>query len=469
MAQGRVQTDQRGRHALALYVIVAWRIHPITMAGRAAPEVSCEVVFAPPGVAPPVYDAASLPLAADPPPLREMVRSLAQRAVFSPDFLEQAEQLVRQRPIPYHLRQRATLVLRLHHQPLLSHTQAGAQVQLHPNSVRLWRRRWANGHFSLEDEAGRGVSPGFPRRDAVIVKAIACEAVAQTQLPLRRLSLADLATQASTALGQPISCTTVGRILDAEAIQPWRYEYWRFPRDPQFAEQAGRVLDLDAGLWHGQPLGPHDSMIRAAEKTSRQARRRCHPSWRPAPGRKSRVEHEYDGGGARQYLAAWDGQRGYIMGRCEPSPGIEPFGRLVSQVMEQEPYRSAERVFWVVDNGSSHRGHTAVCRLCNADANAMLVHTPVHASWLNQVEISFSIVQRTVLTPNDFASVEAVEQRLRRYEALSNQQPRPFAWQFPRATLAECLKRLAAHAVMIEQGQAVPELPDMDQDEPLAA
>ena len=81
--------------------------------------------------------------------------------VFPPDFLEQAEQLVRQRTIPYQLRQRATLVLLLHQQPLLSNSQAGAQMHLHPNSVRLWRRRWAKGHLSLEDETGRGCQPRF--------------------------------------------------------------------------------------------------------------------------------------------------------------------------------------------------------------------------------------------------------------------------------------------------------------------
>jgi hypothetical protein len=188
-----------------------------------------------------------------------------------------------------------------------------------------------------------GVNPGVPPRDAAVVKAIACEAVSQTHLPLSRLSLADLAMQASTALGHSISRTTVGRILDAEAITPWRYEYWIFPRDPPFEEQAGRVLDLYAGLWQGQPLGPHDHIISADEKTSIQARIRCHPSLSPAPGRKRRVEHEYGHGGARQYLAAWDVQRGYIMGRCEPSTGIESFSRLGTQVMEQEPYRSAER------------------------------------------------------------------------------------------------------------------------------
>ena len=119
-----------------------------------------------------------------------------------------------------------------------------------------------------------------------------------------------------------------------------------------------------------------------------------------------RVESEYKRGGALQYLAAWDVRRGRVMGRCEAQTGIESFGRLVEQLMRTEPYRSANRVFWVVDNGSSHRGQTAVQRLRKAYRKAVLVHTPVHASWLNQVEIYFSIIQRKVLTPNDFASLK---------------------------------------------------------------
>jgi transposase len=228
-------------------------------------------------------------------------------------------------------------------------------------------------------------------------------------------------------------------------------------------------LDLYAGSWQGQPLSAKDHIISADEKTSIQARIRCHPSLPPAPGRTMRIEHEYERGGAVQYLAAWDVRRGVVMGRCEPSTGIAPFGRLVAQVMEREPYRAAERVFWIVDNGSSHRGTTAARRLAKAYANLILVHTPVHASWLNQVEISFSIVQRKVLTPNDFASLEEVEQRLRLYEVLSNQQPRPFAWKFTRAKLAEFLKRLEAHGVRMDPCQAALEVPNTNQGKPLAA
>jgi DDE superfamily endonuclease len=266
--------------------------------------------------------------------------------------------------------------------------------------------------------------------------------VAQTKLPLSRQSLTDLATRAHYALGKPISRSTVWRILDADAIKPWRYKYWIFPRDRRFAEKAGVVLDLYAGQWQGQRLGPQDHILSADEKTSIQARIRCHASLAPAPGRPLRVEHEYGRGGALQYLAAWDVRRGYVMGRCEPRTGIVPFGRLVAQVMEREPYRSAERVFWVVDNGSSHRGEASAQRLAKAYGNLILVHTPVHASWLNQVEIYFSMVPRKVLTPNDFASLDEVEERLRFYETLTNGEPRPFRWKFDREKLAAFLERL---------------------------
>ena len=103
-----------------------------------------------------------------------------------------------------------------------------------------------------------------------------------------------------------------------------------------------------------------------------------------------RVEHEYERKGAWAYFAAWDVRRAKIYGRCEPKTGLAGFNRLVSQVMSREPYRSARRVFWVVDNGSSHRGQCCAQRLGRRWPNITVVHTPVHASWLNQIEIYFS-------------------------------------------------------------------------------
>jgi hypothetical protein len=104
-------------------------------------------------------------------------------------------------------------------------------------------------------------------------------------------------------------------------------------------------------------------VISSDEKTSIQARCRCHPSLPPGKARMMRINHDYERGGALAYLAAYDIGRARVFCRCEPSTGIEPFMALVEQVMTQEPYASATRVFWVVDNGSSHRGKAAIDRL----------------------------------------------------------------------------------------------------------
>jgi DDE superfamily endonuclease len=284
----------------------------------------------------------------------------------------------------------------------------------------------------------------FPPLDHALVKAIACELVAETKQPLSRQSLADVTARGRPVLGTPISRSTVWRSLDTDAIKPWRYKDWIFPRAPPFAAKAGPILDLYAGMWRGEPWGPKDHILSADEKTSLQARRRCHPALPPAPGRAAYIENEYERKGALQYLAAWDVRRGYVMGRCEARTGIEPFGRLVKQVLAEEPDRSGARLFWVVDNGSSHRGSASKARLRQVDSRIILVHTPVHASWLNQVEISFSIIQRKVLPPNDFADLAAIRLRLALYEELSNPNPTPFQWKFDRTKLTALLAKIEA-------------------------
>jgi hypothetical protein len=182
------------------------------------------------------------------------------------------------------------------------------------------------------------------------------------------------------------------------------------------------------------------------EKTSIQARRRRHPSRATAPGRSRRVEFEYERRGALAYLAAWDVRRAKLFGRCEAGTGIEPFRRLVHQVMRQEPYRSARRVFWIADNGSSHRGDPSVGRLREWFPNAVQVHTPVHASWLNQIEIYFSVVQRKALLPSDFEDLCAVEERLLKFQERYEQAAQPFEWKFTRVDLARLLARMASQA-----------------------
>jgi len=201
---------------------------------------------------------------------------------------------------------------------------------------------------------------------------------------LARLHVPDLkAEMIARGIVAQISDMTIWRWLSEDAIRPWRHRSWIFPRDPDFEAKAGPVLDLYARRWRRKPLGPRDFVISADEKTSIQARVRCHRSAPPAPGKDMRVEHEYDRAGALAYLAAWDVHRAKVFGRCEQKTGIEPFGRLVEQVMTTEPYASARHVFWVVDNGSSHRGQRSVDRL-QGEYKEPRAHPPSQARQLAQ-------------------------------------------------------------------------------------
>jgi hypothetical protein len=277
----------------------------------------------------------------------------------------------------------------------------------------------------------------------VQVKALACELPATLGAPLSRFSVADVAQQARQfGLVATISDSTVWRWLNADAIRPWQHRCWIFPRDPQFALKAGRILDLYEQRWQGQPLRADEFVLSTDEKTSIQARARRHPTLPPLPGAAMRVESEYKRCGAWAYLAALDVHRAKVFGRCERKTGIVPFDRLVDQVMRQPPYNEARRVFWIMDNSSSHRGAKCIARLQDKFPRLVPVHGPVHASWLNQIEIYFSIVQRKVLTPNDFPSLAALEERLLAFQDYYQAIAQPFAWTITRRDLAVLLNKL---------------------------
>jgi len=279
----------------------------------------------------------------------------------------------------------------------------------------------------------------------VQIKALACELPATRGLPLSRFSSTDIVREAQQCgIVARLSDTTVWRWLHEDAIRPWQHRTWIFPRDPDFARKAGRILDLYAKQWEGKRLRCDEFVLSTDEKTSIQARVRKHPTSPPRPRCDTRVEHEYARAGAWAYLAALDVHRAKVFGRCEQTTGIDPFSRLVDQVMTETPYRDARRVFWIMDNGSSHRGQPCVQRLTEAYPNLVPVHGPIHASWLNQIEIYFSIVQRKALTPNDFSCLNEVEDRLLRFQEYYQSMATPFDWRFTRNDLAKLTKKFLA-------------------------
>jgi transposase len=330
-----------------------------------------------------------------------------------------------------------------------SNAEIAEQLPVGVDTVRRWRRRFATAAGerleSLTDRPRSGRPPVHGPAVRAEAVALACALPAEKDVPLSRWSCPEIARELAVRCQRAVSAASVRRWLAEDALKPWQHRSWISVRDPGFAVKAARVLDLYAGLWDGRPLGPGDFVVCADEKTSIQARCRCHPTLAPGQARAMRVEHDYRRGGALAYLAAWDVHRGQVIGRCEDSTGIEPFARLVEQVMMAEPYACADRVFWIVDNGSSHRGQASIDRMSKAWPNAHLVHLPVHASWLDQCEIYFSVVQRKVVTPNDFLDLDQIRARLAAFEARYNAVATPFNWKFTRRDLDDLLGRIDAH------------------------
>ncbi|MCP4112120.1 MAG: helix-turn-helix domain-containing protein [Desulfobacteraceae bacterium] len=176
---------------------------------------------------------------------------------FPADFLQQARIEVRRRTASYQSVQRYKLVLLLHEKGHLNNEEAGRYVGLSGRQVLRWRKRWDAGDFSVEDRPGRGRKPNFSAADQVLIKATACELVSETKVPLSRQSLRDVTKRVQHALGKQIGRSTVKRILDGDALKPWQYKYWIFPRDPDFAEKAEPILELGSATQVMQTTAPH--------------------------------------------------------------------------------------------------------------------------------------------------------------------------------------------------------------------
>ncbi|HWN59646.1 MAG TPA: IS630 family transposase, partial [Streptosporangiaceae bacterium] len=281
-----------------------------------------------------------------------------------------------------------------------------ADLQITVDTVRKWRCR-----FAVRGLAGLADLPrcGRPRRISELTRAavvaLACQLPAATGVPLSRWTGPELLAELTRAgVDCELSASSVLRILSEHPVKPWQYRSWISPRAPDFEARAAVILDLYQGYYQGTPLGPGDRILSVDAKPSIQARGRCRPTIPAARGRPVRVEHEYVRHGALALLAALDVRTGKVFAATSDTTGIAPFMDLMDQVMSRPEYKDAPRVFVIVDNGSDHRGQAAVRRLHDGWPNAIMIHTPVHASWLNQAEIFFSITQKKAISPNDFAS-----------------------------------------------------------------
>jgi transposase len=334
-----------------------------------------------------------------------------------------------------------------------------ADLQISTDTVRKWR-----GRFAARGLAGLADLPrsGRPRRISELTRAavvaLACQLPAATGVPLSRWTGPELLAEITrTRADDELSASSVLRILAGHPVKPWQYQSWISPRAPDFAARASVILDLYQGFYQGKRLRPGDRILSVDAKPSIQARGRCRPTAPAGPGKPMRVEHEYVRHGALALLAALDVRTGTVFAATPATTGIAPFMDLMGQVMSLQEYKDAPRVFVIVDNGSDHRGQAAVQRLHDAWPNAIMIHTPVHASWLNQAEIFFSITQKKVISPNDFASLAELASTLLAFVDHYNQTARPFNWKFTAADLARLLDRISAREHAAQNPAELPE------------
>ena len=334
-----------------------------------------------------------------------------------------------------------------------------ADLRISVDTVRKWR-----GRFAVRGLDGLADLPrcGRPRRISELTRAavvaLACQLPAATGVPLSRWTGPELLAEIGKAgLGRQLSVSPVLRILAEHPVKPWQHQSWISPRDPDFAAKATVILNLYQGFYQGRRLRPGDRILSVDAKPSIQARGRCCPATPAARGKPVRVEHEYVRHGALALLAALEVHTGKVFAATPATTGIAPFMDLMGQVMSLPEYKDAPRVFVIVDNGSDHRGQAAIKRLRDAWPNAIMIHTPVHASWLNQAEVFFSVTQKKALTPNDFTSLDELASTLLAFVDRYNQTARPFHWKFTAADLARLLDKISADENAARQPAELPE------------
>jgi transposase len=267
---------------------------------------------------------------------------------------------------------------------------------------------------------------GFPPDVAMHVVHLACERPDTLGRSLSQWDCEELARQLITeGLVEDISAATVRRILAAHQLKPWRQHVWLYPKQPRdaaFYATVSELIDL-----YTRPLRPDELVLSVDEKTSLQPRPRRSPT-RPARPQNlpNRHEHEYKRAGALNLLAAFDTRSGQIYGQCYERKRQQEFIAFLEH-LDQAITEAIKTIHLVCDNVSMHHGKEVRKWLVNHPR--FVVHfTPVHCSWMNQVEQWFSILQRKRLRIVDFASKDHLRAKLEQFIREWNMHAHPFNW-----------------------------------------
>lgn len=331
--------------------------------------------------------------------------------------------------------QRARILLLAHQRSAWRNADIARQVGCAVNTVRLWRQRWQTTD-ALRDAPRTGCTRTFTALQRAQIIALACSAPREHGKAWQRWSGEKLAAVAvEQHIVTSISPGTIRTWLRADNIKPWRYHTWQHSQDPQFVEKAAPVLDL---YEQAQKLATQgESVVCADEKTSIQARQRVSPSKAAVPGCVMQVADRYKRMGALQLFCALVVASGLTFARTRIGRKFADFKAFLLEFFQSALCAGRKVVHLILDNGSTHAPKQIGAWIASLQLSfeVRIYWLPTHASWLDQVEIIFSKVQRDILTPNDFPSTLALEKNLQHYFADLNHHPKPIQWTYTKTKL----------------------------------
>ena len=336
---------------------------------------------------------------------------------------------------PFATVQRAQIVLLASRHPQWPNAIIAQQLNCSVTTVKRWRQRWQTTD-SLFDAPRAGTRRTFPSLHRAQVVALACSAPRQYGKPWQRWSgekLAQVAVEQQIVAG--IAPGTIRTWLRADRIKPWRYHSWQHSTDPQFVEKALPVLEL---YTQAPMLQAQDELsVCVDEKTSIQARQRVTPTKTAAPAEVMPVSDRYKRRGALHLFCALVVASGLTFAQTRLTKKFADFKAFLGDFFQNALCAGVKVVHLILDNGPTHAPKQLGMWLASLELafEVRLYWLPKYASWLDQVEIIFSKVQRDVLTPSDFASTLALERTLHAYFEEINQHPKPIQWSYTKTKL----------------------------------
>lgn len=329
---------------------------------------------------------------------------------------DELERRVRSRTVEARVAQRARLVLLAGDGE--SNRAIGEMVGLHYNQVAVWRRRYAEfGLAGLADDLRSGRPPVYDHDQVLTMVHL----VTTDPPEARTRWTCELVSERMSELGVPISASQVWRIFDALDLKPWQTTSWLTSKDPEFWVKAADVC----GLYLNPP---HNAVVWSVdEKTGIQAKSRINPTKPAIPGSGRRQEFEYRRHGTAVLFAGLNVHDGHVAGWVTDSSRSEHFVEFLDDLVSQTP--AGVELHCIIDNLSAH-GTPGVEAFLDENPHVFLHNTPTHASWLNQVELFFSIMQRRLIRYGEFDSVDNLTERLIEFINAYNHKARPFRWTY---------------------------------------